>query len=176
MVGLALVVFEVIVQRLRKQNIDTFYQVSMRPKLKRSHARIKEVTSSLSINKGREDKHELEASTASTFIPKHSTVDATGYREPLLDSQFYSSEEADRFATWNRNETAPSATVLRAPSDSSACQESAFTRKKFKKEGLGERRGGGLAAGTSVTEVSTWRESDSGLAATTSYINHSTTT
>lgn len=186
--GLALVVFEVLLQRLGKQqqSREEFYRERLRPRLRHSRAKLREVTSSLAVRvrvqSSKDDKHELEASTASTFLPKHSTVDATGYREPLLDSQFYSSDEVDgRFgqgSTWNRSEIAPS--VLQASSDSAAATaESAFTRKSFETDGEGSEsgRGGGVATGTTVTEVSTWRESDSGLAAiTTSYINHSNTT
>ena len=36
---------------------------------------------------------ELEDSTSSSIIPRVSTIDATGYREPLLDSSYFGEEE-----------------------------------------------------------------------------------
>ncbi len=110
--GLVLLVLDIVLQRVKNQSIGVFYEETVAPKLKRSLVELREalrsrVSRNLSINA----PHELEESTTSTFFPKAQTVDATGYREPLLDSQFCASDEkVDKFPTWKGNSGRLSAT------------------------------------------------------------------
>jgi hypothetical protein len=146
--GISLVVFEVALLKIKKQTLGGFYDEKVRPRLKKSQTKLKGLSYSVT-GRGHSDQHELEESTVSTFIPKHNVVDATAYREPLLDSQFYSSGEADKFGL---SSPAWSSTSVRA----SGKQDSAFPHKRF-----GDEEGPGTPL---TTEIRTDRSSDSGLA------------
>lgn len=173
MCGTSLLVLEVVLQRLRKKTVGEFYREAMQPKLKIFHKKV------VNLRRWRaHNQHELEESTrstASTFIPRQSMVDATTYREPLLDSQFYSTEEVDKFGAWAGN--GMGSTSIRSPYTSldlglSGKETPLFSPKKFHDE---EGEVGCVAGSVSVTEVCTGPVSDSGVATTkTSYVHHTT--
>lgn len=89
--GILLLVFEQILKR-RGMTLSEFVSDRLIPSLKDCGYLLKH-----SVNQIRSDDDEdarvrsLEDSTHSSIIPRHATLDATAYREPLLDSNFFGS-------------------------------------------------------------------------------------
>ena len=80
-----LLLLEIYLRLFRSTTISKAFKETMWPKLKS----IKEYTVSKFRNmRGRSGAQELVESTSSSIVPRSSTVDATAYREPLLDSCF----------------------------------------------------------------------------------------
>lgn len=173
--GLALVVLEAYLQRVQKKTVGEFYRKIVRPRLSRSKKQLKNLRSNFS-RKSHLNQHELEESTrstTSTFVTKQNVVDASSYREPLLDSQFYSSDELERGGTWSGNGPSVSSISINGSlrgSTEGEKEKSFFSRKKFEREPpISEEEG--PATAPTVTEVSTGG-TDSGEASHTSYVNY----
>ncbi len=88
-IGLVLVVIEIILRH---------HDLTFKEGLLITYSKFLECFQKLGMSKSvPSDERELEESVqsnASTFMPKQSTVDATAYREPLLDSFFSSGQNA----------------------------------------------------------------------------------
>ena len=171
--SIVLLVLEVVLRKLRKKSVGEYFRESVHPRLRRSGKKLKDLGGSLSWKQL--NHHELEESTrstASTFIPRQSMVDATAYREPLLDSQFYSTESVeklDKFGAWGPP-GASSTDIMRTSIQSQDPGEQlpVFSPKKFHDD---EGRRGVV----STTEVLTSPSADSGEAVTsTSYVKYPT--
>ena len=176
--GLGLAALEVLVRRLtKKKTVEEFFKATVHPKLRSSKKKLRDLGASLSWRGvSRADQHELEESTrstASTIIPRRAIMDATGYREPLLDSQFYSSEEMGRFGggVGGKGGIPTSSSLYMAPSQED--EATPFSWKKFTdREKEGEVGGGGVVKGVATTEVSTGHMADSGVATTNTTYDH----
>lgn len=89
--GMLLLVFEQILKR-KGMTLSEFISDRLIPSLKDCSYLLKQI---------RSDDHDaahirsLESSTDSSILPRHTTLDATVYREPLLDSSFYSSDSGN---------------------------------------------------------------------------------
>ena len=75
--------------RSRRMTVEEFYLDAVKPKLMQGRYSI--VSRMSRIKNGKSEQHELEESTSSSIIPRSATIDATAYREPLLDSLLDSS-------------------------------------------------------------------------------------
>ncbi len=85
--GLCLVALEIYL-RIKGSTTDHFFREIVRPHLIEWKEEVFERARNLRPKK-RHDSHELEESNS--VIPRTATVDATSYREPLLDSEFMGS-------------------------------------------------------------------------------------
>ena len=83
--GFCLLLLEIFLRLFRGTTVSKAFRETMWPEL----TNFKQHTMNKLRNmRGRSDVQELEESTSSSIVPRSSTVDATAYREPLLDSCF----------------------------------------------------------------------------------------
>ena len=88
--GFCLLIVETIL-RFKGKSVGVVLRNCMRPRL----VEIKEYVVEKFRSVGRSSNAlELEDSTSSSILPSVSTIDATGYREPLLDSSYFGEGES----------------------------------------------------------------------------------
>lgn len=146
--GLALLVLEISLRILKKKTVGKFYKDSVRPCLGRYRRKLRDLTS-----RSHTYQHELEESTHSkTILPKSQVIDATSYREPLLDSQFYQPAEVESA----RPRNSVTSTSIRVSGNR---PKSIFSRKKFDDSPIVEEQ----VKGVTATEVSAGHDSDEAL-------------
>lgn len=90
-VGLCLVALEIYL-RFRGKSTDHFFRNVVRPIIIQWKEDMKEAIGSITLRRKRCDEHELEESNS--IIPRSATLDATAYREPLLDSDYDTSDSS----------------------------------------------------------------------------------
>lgn len=179
LLSLFFILQEILIRLFTKKSVGRFYKIRIWPRLRKYK---KKVTNDLRVRKTR--NFELEESTrsnTSTIIPVRAMTDATGYREPLLDSQYSESIEDSHFMKWASNEVT-SSSMKAAPTSMSTSPSYFFKKKKFDnpnhsqnpdkmvREGEEEENPSGYTA-PSTTEIATGEELDSGLATSRNTIN-----
>ncbi len=168
--GLFFILQEILIRLLAKKSVGRFYETTVWPKLKRYK---KKMANDLRMNKNRAfELEESTKSTASTIIPAKAMIDATAYREPLLDSQYSNSVEDSQFTKWE-GKAITSSSMKFAPSVNSS-QSYFFKKKKFDEPQDEVHEEGMVSSGyepPTTTEIVTGDERDSGLATSRTTIN-----
>ena len=166
-----LIVQEVLIRLLAKTTVGSFYKARICPVLKRYK---KKMTNDLRVRKSRHfELEESVRSTTSTIIPAKTMIDATAYREPLLDSQYSGSVE-DTQVTKLESATATASFTSNAGNKRPVYF---FKKKKFNESeinpdalDLDDDKGMSYVP-PSTTEVLTGGSRDLGLATSRSTIN-----
>ena len=87
-IGILLLVFEQVLKRMG-MTVEQFVTERLRPSLKDLCAMLKDEVQQRRGSDNDEEIKGLEESTHSSILPRHAMLDATTYREPLLDSNFF---------------------------------------------------------------------------------------
>jgi len=161
-----LIVQEVLIRLLSKASVGKFYDTKVCPVLRRYK---KKMTNDLRVRKSRNfELEESIRSTASTIIPSKSMIDATAYREPLLDSQYSGSVDDSQFT--KLGSTGTTSNFLETDNGSNRGPVYFFKKKRFAEPqvnvdslDLGSDKDM-LYEPPSTTEVLTEQDRDSGLA------------